>query len=239
MNKSLATIGVGIASLLICQGAIAESTSIENGWYIQASVGRAQLNDMAGVDHQVVLSNGSEITKGRNAEFGLGAVYDLAVGRQLATGLRADIEYSHRANVIDRLINTGIQPNTVVAQSDSKVRSHSLLANVYYDFSNSSPITPYLGLGVGMAKVSTQWTAVSGANEYRFEDSDFTYAAQLTAGAKWAVTPNWGLFAQYRYFVAPNVQTSSSATRALTRETLTFKDDYISQSFSLGIRYAF
>lgn len=242
MKKSFAAIGVGFASLLSCHGAIAEAPNADNAWYVQASAGRAWLNDMAGDDHQVLLSNGHQTTTSRMSELGSNKTFDIAVGRVIGNGLRADIEYAYRTNIIDKLLKTDPPPTTVLLQDDSEVSSHSLLANVYYDFRNSSPITPYLGLGLGVARITTQWTAVSGTDRYRFEDSDWTYAGQLTAGAKWAITLNWGIFAQYRYFMAPDFHTSASVIRGnaiKTQETLSFKDDYISQSFSLGVRYSF
>lgn len=241
MKKSYAALGVGFASLLSCHGAIAEAPSVENSWYFQASGGRAWLNDMVGEDHQVVPS-GKQTTTSRKIELGSKKTFDFAIGRAFGNSLRADLEYAYRSNIIDKHINTRATPNTVLPQvDDSDVRSHSLLANLYFDFHNTSPITPYLGIGLGLTNVNTKWTALIAGSQYRFEDSDWTYAGQLTAGANWAVTPNWGIFAQYRYFVAPDIHTSASVTRTLgnVHETLTFKDDYISQSFSLGVRYSF
>ena len=45
----------------------------------------------------------------------------------------------------------------MTALSDGEVSAFSLMANVWYDIDlGNSPITPFLGAGVGMAKVDVE-----------------------------------------------------------------------------------
>ncbi len=70
------------------------------------------------------------------------------------------------------------------------------LVNVYYDIAiEDMPITPYVGVGVGAAYISTPLaTAVSG------QGGKFAFAGQARAGVSYDVTPEVKLYAGARYF---------------------------------------
>ncbi|WP_457923614.1 P44/Msp2 family outer membrane protein [Wolbachia endosymbiont of Muscidifurax uniraptor] len=70
------------------------------------------------------------------------------------------------------------------------------LVNVYYDIAiEDMPITPYVGVGVGTAYISTPLaTAVSSQN------GKFAFAGQARAGVSYDVTPEVKLYAGARYF---------------------------------------
>ncbi|MFV0935940.1 MULTISPECIES: P44/Msp2 family outer membrane protein [Wolbachia] len=70
------------------------------------------------------------------------------------------------------------------------------LVNVYYDIAiEDMPITPYIGVGVGAAYISTPLaTAVSSQN------GKFAFAGQARAGVSYDVTPEVKLYAGARYF---------------------------------------
>lgn len=70
------------------------------------------------------------------------------------------------------------------------------LVNVYYDVAiEDMPITPYIGVGVGAAYISTPLkTAVNDQN------SKFGFAGQVKAGVSYDVTPEVKLYAGARYF---------------------------------------
>ncbi|NEV49830.1 P44/Msp2 family outer membrane protein [Wolbachia pipientis] len=70
------------------------------------------------------------------------------------------------------------------------------LVNVYYDVAiEDMPITPYIGVGVGAAYISTPLkTAVNDQN------SKFGFAGQVKAGVSYDVTPEIKLYAGARYF---------------------------------------
>lgn len=70
------------------------------------------------------------------------------------------------------------------------------LVNVYYDVAiEDMPITPYIGVGIGAAYISTPLkTAVNEQN------SKFGFAGQVKAGVSYDVTPEIKLYAGARYF---------------------------------------
>ncbi len=83
-------------------------------------------------------------------------------------------------------------PDTI---ADS-VTAISGLVNVYYDIAiEDMPITPYIGVGVGAAYISTPLK--DAVNDQK---SKFGFAGQVKAGVSYDVTPEVKLYAGARYF---------------------------------------
>ena len=72
------------------------------------------------------------------------------------------------------------------------------MLNAYYDIKTSTPITPFVGVGLGAAKVSTG------------KDYEFTYA--LMAGAKYNINENLYIGAKGTFYRTNGVTTKSSGT---------------------------
>lgn len=81
---------------------------------------------------------------------------------------------------------------------DGSVRgAGSVMGNVYYDFHNDSPFTPYIGVGVGGVNVSENNVKVDGTQ--LTDDSNFVLAYQGIAGVSYAIDQQLSLRADYRY----------------------------------------
>ncbi len=107
--------------------------------------------------------------------------------------IRVDVEgvYSYlNKNDVKDVVFT---PADTIANSLTAI---SGLVNVYYDVAiEDMPITPYVGVGVGAAYVSTPLkTAINNQN------SKFGFAGQVKAGVSYDVTPEIKLYAGARYF---------------------------------------
>ncbi len=68
------------------------------------------------------------------------------------------------------------------------------MANVYLDFVNSSPVTPFLTAGIGMAEVTLF--------DY-YDDTVFAY--QVGAGLTFAINPHMSIDLKYRYFATEDL----------------------------------
>ncbi|MBS9529510.1 MULTISPECIES: acyloxyacyl hydrolase [Wolbachia] len=106
--------------------------------------------------------------------------------------IRVDVEgvysYLNKNNVTD----ARFMPDTI---ADS-VTAISGLVNVYYDIAiEDMPITPYIGVGVGAAYISTPLK--DAVNDQK---SKFGFAGQVKAGVSYDVTPEVKLYAGARYF---------------------------------------
>ena len=85
-----------------------------------------------------------------NRGYSLGA----ALGFRYPSGFRTELEYRFASSPIEEITTfVGASAGPSV-ESDEAVRAHILMSNVFYDFKNSSPVTPFVGVGVGGARVS-------------------------------------------------------------------------------------
>ncbi len=107
----------------------------------------------------------------------------------------------------------------------------SYMGNVLYDFHNNSQWTPYLGGGVGGARVKLDDHAVLGNNS----DGDTTMAYQFLVGIGYAPTSipftEWTL--GYRYFVAESAEFGTTGASKLKL------DNYVAHSVEVGGRFRF
>lgn len=106
---------------------------------------------------------------------------------------RAEGEIGYQKNDFDKVTGFGI---TLNASGD--VSCLSFLANGYIDFHNSTPFTPFISAGIGVANID--------ANDFRIggfligSEDDTVFAYQMGAGVGYAVNKNITIDLKYRYF---------------------------------------
>jgi opacity protein-like surface antigen len=88
---------------------------------------------------------------------------------------RAELEATYRKNEI----------------SGGTADSVALMGNAYWDIETNTRVTPYIGAGIGTAYVDVD--TAGGGNGWEF-------AYQGMAGANVALTPQWAIGAEYRYY---------------------------------------
>ena len=92
------------------------------------------------------------------------------------------------------------------ANVDGHLGAFAMMVNGFFDLHNESPVTPYLGCGIGFASLNLNNTrgvdANSGAlNDHIFRsDDDFVFAYQAGAGLEFALNQRLSLDLGYRYF---------------------------------------
>lgn len=98
---------------------------------------------------------------------------------------------------------------TVPFQSSGEVNVWSFMANLWYDFDfGDSPIQPFVGGGIGVAKIETEYrsqgTATFGTYQlpitYSESDDTTSLSYQFGAGIRVPVSEYVSLSGQYRYF---------------------------------------
>ena len=93
---------------------------------------------------------------------GSGILAGLSVGYRLGN-FRAEGEYFYRNTNHDSTANSfpaGTAPGggyEVIEDHVDDVLSHNFFANLYYDYHSDSKFTPYVGIGIGLAKVSVDY----------------------------------------------------------------------------------
>jgi len=184
------------------------------GPYISGNVGVAIADSM---DASTPLIPGIVAT----AECDTGIAFGLAFGYDF-DGLRVEAEGAYQKNDFDTVSALGITTNLA-----GDVDVFSLLCNVYYDFNNSSPITPYIGAGIGMSMVSINDIGLPnmiGPVGLSLDDTALSY--QVGGGVSFIITKRVSLDLKYRYLCVPDLQ------------FLVADSDFDSHNILLGLRFS-
>ena len=191
-----------IAALVAAVAAIplsASADTLADGWYAQGQGGWALTPD--------VKAPGARIKYNRS----LSDAYSFAGALGYKSGpVRYALQYLYAMSDIKTIAGVTISGDTTV---------HAGMANVYYDFDQLNPnFSPYIGGGIGYARVDTSVVGTGSNN---------TFAFQGIAGVSYNVNSNLGLFADYRYFG------TTKAKKALGNKR------YQNNIFSIGLSYHF
>jgi len=99
--------------------------------------------------------------RGQRLDLGSGFLAGAAVGFDYADGIRTELEYRYASVSIDSAavdqfdFMSGFALTPFTPDEDS-IDAHFVFTNFYFDFHNNSPLTPFIGGGVGGAFVSNE-----------------------------------------------------------------------------------
>jgi opacity protein-like surface antigen len=126
---------------------------------------------------------------GQTVANGDGYVIGGAIGFDYADGIRTELEYRYASTSIDTVtINDPTLGPTLVAPVNDEINVHFLMSNFYFDWTNDSRFTPFVGGGVGGAFV-----------ENENGDRDAALAYQGRAGVSLDVGGGFSLDTEYIY----------------------------------------
>jgi outer membrane protein OmpA-like peptidoglycan-associated protein len=202
--KSRITKTAALAALMAGAGGAAHATE---GWYGRADVGYS-------VDGYVD-ANDVEFDTDNDWSGHLG------IGYAFLSGFRAEGELSHRYNDFGE--NVGLP--------DGNMRAWSAMLNGYLDFNRDGSVQPYIGLGVGAARLVGSMDAVLAG----FKDEDTVVAYQGMVGLGFNMTEQLALDVGYRYFAAMEAELDGH----ILGVPQPFDVDYVSESVTVGLRYQF
>lgn len=123
-----------------------------------------------------------------------GFLVSAALGFDYADGIRTELEYRYATSgVTVDFEGVGEDPDAPLpfadaAVSDEDLTAHFILSNFYFDWTNSSAFTPFIGAGVGGAFVGV-------GNS----DRDAVLAYQARAGVSWALREGFSADLEYVY----------------------------------------
>ncbi|MEQ1708726.1 MAG: outer membrane beta-barrel protein, partial [Terricaulis sp.] len=184
MRKLLSTLA--LAALMA--GAATSAQAME-GWYGRADVGYS-------VDGEVDVSffDGEE-TFSDTADLDDGWMADVGVGYAYGNGFRAELELAERNNEVN--------------STSTDVDARSLMVNGFYDFNRGGRFQPYVGVGVGYAKVDADTV------------DDSNWAWQALAGVGVEINDRLTLDVGYRYFNVDDLEFASIADASYTHQAVT------------------
>lgn len=219
MNKKIMT-----AALLASVAFAGVASAKENSKYLRTDV-------IYGGFSKFEVEN--EKTKNTKTKNGKGFAGSLGFGGNVSNNIRAESQlYFDDGQGIKGKLQDGYN-------TDYKVRSVGLIANAYYDFKNSTAVTPYVMAGLGFMnnEHSVNSTVKKGntTNILIGKSSKTSFAGQLGVGAEYKINNSFALDAGYRFMQKSFDKTSISY---LDGQKITFKTKPQHQML-VGVRYSF
>jgi len=114
----------------------------------------------------------------------------LSVGHVYDNGMRAELEAAYR--------RAGVGSLGGAANPGGNINALSGMVNGFYDFSTDSALTPYLGIGAGLARIG--YDGVTPVGTTRVDDNDTVFAYQGIAGVAYDLGDGLDLTADFRHF---------------------------------------
>jgi opacity protein-like surface antigen len=204
MKKKLAI--VAGCSLFLAAGA---AQAAPNTPYFGAGLGLVKMNDSTLSDASGSVDVGFDNGLGLIASAGYS--FDAA---------RVELEFGYRKNDLDSFSALGVS-----VPGSGELTSKSLMANFYYDFTPKEQWSPFVGAGVGMARVDVDNAAVAGITIGEADDTVFAW--QLMAGIACRVSDNAVLDFSYRYFATADPDFAGTEA------------EYGSHNLFAGVRFSF
>ncbi len=176
----------GLTVLSIAGGVNAQDAPAQDGSYIRLGVGATFLGER----EREFAYNGAVFAvtppDGDVTDYGAGKTFAAALGFDYADGIRTELEYRYASSPEDTLTQVGGFSDGSVSEVDGEMKAHLLMTNFFFDFANSSPLTPFVGGGVGGAFVANQ-----------FDERDAALALQGRAGV--SLEMGTGFSADFEY----------------------------------------
>lgn len=169
--------------------ASAEDSARATGVYVRGGggvvFGEALNQDLA---YHPSIAAPAPLADGKDTDLGEGLSLSAAIGFQYGK-TRTELEYRRMTPSIDAVAYTGGTPIAPGPAVNDDFEVQALMSNVYFDLVNKSRLTPYIGFGVGGARLE---------NELGERDAVFAY--QGRAGVDVALSRKLSVGAEYVYF---------------------------------------
>jgi opacity protein-like surface antigen len=152
------------------------------------------------------------------------AGWDFAPGNPVGEG-RVELEYTRRSNPLDKVKFVEGE-----FKGDGKVTADSLLVNFFAVYRNKSRWSPYLGVGIGVARMEAADLKEAGFPLSNSSANVFAY--QAGTGVDFALTKRLSLDLGYRFF-------GSTKPKFTDVNGHKFGMEYFSHNAILGLRIGF
>ncbi len=158
-----------LAPLALTTGALAQDAAASDGVYVRIGGGVSFASDWS----QDYTFNPNAVfvvapPTGQTVANGEGYVIGGAIGFDYADGIRTELEYRYASTSIDAVtINDPALGPTLATPINDDINVHFLMSNFYFDWTNNSRFTPFIGGGVGGAFVENETGARDAALAYQ------------------------------------------------------------------------
>ncbi|MEP0520093.1 MAG: outer membrane beta-barrel protein [Hyphomicrobiales bacterium] len=207
-------------------------------WYLRGDIGY-----VATRDYSATYNGSAGHQEFYNEDYDHSWLIGVGVGYQFNHYFRMDLTWDYTATW-DFEGNTiclgGGGCGSTYNDEYSSFSMHTVLANAYLDWENSSSWTPYIGAGLGFAYINAGRHYANNADgSYAAfgENGNFNFAAAAMAGVSYEVSQNFSLDASYRYLWVGDVESGESETSGLTGKVTYHDVDF--HQVRVGGRYTF
>jgi len=174
---------------------------------VSLSIGTANAQWYMGADGGANFQQGEKLT-GTNND---GSTFTDKSGNKTGYGLQMHGGYDFGGPKVEMELGYRSGKLKSLAEVDGKVTgdttSLSIMTNGIYQFLPQSKWHPFVGAGIGMARIGTQWK-IDG--DKVLDDTDWVFAYQAFTGLSYDIEKNWEISAQYRYFGTQDAKFSDS-----------------------------
>jgi opacity protein-like surface antigen len=244
MRKNLA---ISVLALAVVMGMAAVASAQPGGLYVAPKLGISIMNaDLSANGTADIPGDPQSISSSQDARGGL-PILGLAVGYDFMPAadlpMRAELEYAWRgkkeiANTTENILGSDWNENI-------KIGVQSLFANAYFDLHNSATsITPYIGVGLGLALVTGDArfsnASYGAAEEMSIKGTNFAW--NIGAGfAGLKITENVALDLGYRYADFGKVSDSMefALPAGLSPASVDAEAKVSAHEVLVGVRYSF
>lgn len=212
---------------------VLSSAQAAEGPYVSLQGGASFLSDADNV------GGGISIESSFETGFGLAAAVGYGIRN---SAIRVEAEVSYRRNDFDKLTITNDGGdgsfNDLSFVADGNISALGVMANVFYDFRLGHRVKPYVGGGIGVARLSIDNAAILGGTVV--DDDDTVFAYQVGGGVGFEVTPATTIFLDYRYFATADPSfLFFPDILGVGGIGVAFDSEYASHNVSIGLRYNF
>jgi OmpA-OmpF porin, OOP family len=202
--------GAAIAATLVASGASAQDT----GWYGAVDLGYHWSDDIK-VD--TALLGPASVDPD---DTWMGAA---RLGYRLSPHWRVELEGAYRPGDI---------PEGALLSGGGTAEVFSLMGNVLFDFLPDGDLSPFVGVGAGIAGLQADANDPP-TNAFIVDDSDSAWAWQAIAGFSAKATDRVNVDLTYRYFQTGDFSLTNNGAAG------NLKGSFNDQSVTVGIRYSF
>jgi opacity protein-like surface antigen len=223
------------------------------GWYLRGDIGFSN-QSVNNIRNTNAALNASVSSLQETTGFDTGGTYQLGAGYQFNSWFRVDVTGEYRGNTNFHGLDLITFPNSGVTGFGSDVYSAQksewlFLANAYVDLGTWYCITPYIGAGIGTARVQIANFTDSGVSSLSGggvgpslvsaqTGSEWNFAWALHAGLAYKVTPNMTVELAYSYVNLGNGTTGVDSAFDGSVGGHVFKFNNItSNDVKLGVRW--
>ena len=210
---------LALAALMTGAAGVANATE---GWYGRADIGWSWDGEFETQDDGAYDWGSPDLKHDWTQHLGLGYAFQ--------NNFRLEGEIAHRFNQLEPF---DVSPSEGM-DAGGDVHAWSAMANLFYDFNRGGAIEPYIGVGVGAARLNMNGDDLFPVIPFSFDGEDTVLAYQGMVGFAVGLGEQWDVDVGYRYFIAEGAEFTSNQLAPVTREV-----DYEHQALTVGLRYQF